>query len=346
VKLLRPDVSVLLPVYNGGPHLYEAMSSLVSQRHKDYEIIVVDDGSTDDTPAQLEAWIRRDTRVRVISQAHAGIVAALETARAAATGRYLARMDADDIAEPDRLSEQFSLMEASPDLVGCGCGVEYFPSDAVQDGARRYETWMNALVTPDAIAAAIFVECPLAHPTFFLRTEAVAAVGGYVDRGWPEDYDLVLRLWKAGGRLGKVPGIFHRWRERPERLSRTGEQYSPSSFLSCKVHYLRRTLLTDDRGAVIWGAGPVGKTFARALIAEGTRIEAFVELDPRKIGQVIHGAPVFDPSTALERYEGVAGGARSPLHLAAVGQPGARSRIVEQLTEAGYSVLDDFVPVA
>jgi glycosyltransferase involved in cell wall biosynthesis len=354
VNLRRPDVSVLLPVYNGGDHLYEAMSSMVSQAHEDIEIIAVDDGSTDDTPAQLEEWTRRDTRIHVISQTHAGIVAALERGRAVASGRYLARMDADDIAEPDRFAEQLALMEASPGLAGCGCGVEYFPSSAVRDGARRYEAWMNAVVTPDDIAAAIFVECPIAHPTFFLRTEVVAGVGGYVDRGWPEDYDLILRLWEAGGRLGKVPETLHRWRERPDRLSRTDGRYSPASFLSCKVHYLRRTLLADDRRVVVWGAGPVGKTFARALIAEGSRVEAFVELDPRKIGQQIHGAPVLDPATALEQYGGVPEGVRgrvrgraqSALHLAAVGQPGARRRILDQLEDAGMSVVEDFVAVA
>jgi len=350
----RPAVSVLMPVHNGGIHLYEAMSSMVSQGHEDVEFIVVDDGSTDDTRSQLDDWARRDSRIQVISQPHAGIVPALERARGTATGRYLARMDADDIAEPDRLAEQFALMEASSELVGCGCGVEYFPSDAVRDGALRYQAWINGLVTPDAIAGSMFVECPVAHPTFFLRADAVEAVGGYLDRGWPEDYDLILRLWEAGHALGKVDRVLHWWRESPTRLSRTDERYAPAAFLACKIHYLRRTLLADDRGVVIWGAGPVGKTLARALLAVGTPVEAFVELDPRKIGQEIHGAPVLDPTAALaganaagtDAATSLAADAHGPLHLAAVGQPGARERILRQLEEAGFSVLRDFVAIA
>lgn len=334
----EPAVSVLLPVRDGGDHLHGAMESLASQTLADFEVMAVDDGSIDDTPDILRQWAARDERVRIIRQEAAGIVAALERARGAARGRYLARMDADDVAEDRRLEEQFELMEARPDLAGCGCLVEYFPDEAVSDGARRYESWINAAVTTDEISAVIFVECPLAHPTFFLRARAVEAVGGYRDRGWPEDYDMILRLWAAGHGLGKVPEVLLRWRERPARLSRTDPRYAPDAFLRCKVHYLRETLLRGGRDVVIWGAGPVGKTLARALAAAGTRVAAFVELDPRKIGQEIHGAPVLDTASGLER--------RGPLHLAAVGQVGARERLVGLFREAGMVELEDFVAVA
>ncbi|NIP83227.1 MAG: glycosyltransferase, partial [Gemmatimonadetes bacterium] len=191
-----------------------------------------------------------------------GIVAALERARAAARGRYLARMDADDVATPRRLEAQLALMGDRPGLVACGCGVEYFPREALRDGALRYEAWINSCVTEEEIERAIFVECPLAHPTLFARADAIAAVGGYRDAGWPEDYDLVLRLWAAGGRLGKVPDVLLRWREGPGRLSRTDPRYAPDAFLACKVHHLRRTLLRGRAGVVIWGAGPVGKALS------------------------------------------------------------------------------------
>lgn len=310
----------------------------MSQSLDDIEIIVVDDGSEDDTAGQVKVWAERDTRVRWVRQAAAGIVPALEAARSMARGRYLARMDADDIAFPGRLEAQLTFMEAHPELAGCGCGVVYFPADVVRDGARRYEAWLNGLSTPDQLAASVFVECPIAHPTFFFDAAVVDAVGGYVDRGWPEDYDLILRLWAGGHALGKVAAVLHGWREGDGRLSRTDARYAPEAFLACKVHYLRETLLAADRTAVIWGAGPVGKTLARALLAAGTRVTAFVELDPRKIGQEIHGAVVVSPENGV--------GLRGPLHLAAVGQGGARSRIVDQMRGAGMEVFRDFVPVA
>ncbi len=333
-----PTVSVLLPVRDGGQHLDEAISSLVAQTFDDFEIVAVDDGSTDDSVARLDAWVARDPRVRLLRQAAKGIVEALELGRSHARGRFLARMDADDVSHPTRLSRQLALLESDVDLAGCGCGVAYFPRQSVLAGARRYERWLNATVTPEQVSASIFVECPLPHPTFFLRSAAVEEVGGYRDRGWPEDYDLLLRLWRAGHRLGKVPERLHRWRERADRLSRTHPAYAPPAFLACKVHHLRRSLLGEDRGAVIWGAGPVGKALARGLHSAGTCVEAFVELDPRKIDQEIHGAPVLDPERALRL--------RGPLHLAAVGQVGARDRILETLEGSGFAPIRDFVPVA
>ena len=103
--------------------------------------------------------------------------------------------------------------------------MRYVPPAVVLGGALRYERWLNSLATPQAIERDLFVECPLAHPTFFLRADAVATAGGYRDRGWPEDYDLLLRLWRAGGRLGTVPEVLLHWRERAGRLSRTHPSY-------------------------------------------------------------------------------------------------------------------------
>jgi hypothetical protein len=267
-----------------------------------------------------------------------GIVAALERAREEARGAYLARMDADDVSEPRRFAAQHELMSADPTLALCGCGVAYFPRGSLRDGARRYERWINACRTPAEIARNVFVECPVAHPTFFMRADAVARVGGYRDMGWPEDYDLVLRLWSAGEQLGKAPEPLLRWRESAGRLSRTDRRYRPEAFLACKIHHLTRTLLDGRRPAVIWGAGPVGKSAARALRGAGREVAAFVELDPRKLGQTIHGAPVLGIETAL-RTKGV-------LHVAAVGQPGARDRIRTALGAAGGKELRDFVAIA
>jgi GT2 family glycosyltransferase len=333
-----PTVSMLLPVRDGVAHLADAIRSIEAQSFEDFEVLAVDDGSTDGTPAVLAAWAARDARVLVVRQDAAGIVPALERARGEARGRYLARMDCDDLCDPERLAEQFTLMEDDPTVVVCGCGIEYFPDDAVRDGARRYQEWLNQATTPEDIARELFVECPLAHPTFFVRSEAVEAVGGYQDRGWPEDYDLLLRLWAAGGRLAQVPTTLLRWREGADRLSRTHPRYAPEAFLACKIHYLRQTLLRDREGAVVWGAGPVGKAAARGLSDAGTRVLAFVEVDPRKIGQDIYGAPVLD-AQAGAAMEGV-------LHLAAVGQPGARDRIKDLLRDAGRKELEDFVAIA
>jgi cellulose synthase/poly-beta-1,6-N-acetylglucosamine synthase-like glycosyltransferase len=351
-----PRLSVLLPCRDAAAFLPETIASLRAQTCTDFEVLAVDDGSRDDTPARLASWAAADARVRVLSTGGDGLVAALRLAATHARSDLLARMDADDIAAPRRFEAQLRLLAERPDLAGCGTGVRYFPRESVAGGALRYERWINSLVEPDAIARDIFVECPIPHPTLVLRRAAYDAVGGYRDTGWPEDYDLVLRLWAAGGRLGKVADVLLHWRERPDRASRTDPRYSPAAFRRCKVHWLVRTLLSGRvpgraggdataesvagplRRVVVWGAGPVGKEFARELLRQQATVAAFVDLDPRKIGQQIHGAPVLAP----------ADGASLPdaFTVAAVGSAQAREEIRSTLRATGRTELRDFCAVA
>jgi len=335
---VSPPLSVLLPVRNGEGVVRRALESLSRQTFSDFEVVVVDDGSTDGTGEILQSLAREDNRIRVFPREPMGIVPALEFARAQAGGRYLARMDADDGAFSERLQSQMDLMASDRRIVLCGTGVVYFPRERVREGALRYESWINGLSTHDALVRDLFVECPIPHPTFLLRSEVMELVGGYREMGWPEDYDLVLRLWEGGGRFGKVPEVLLRWREGEERLSRTHSAYSEDAFRRCKVHFLLRTHLRKGRGVVVWGAGPVGKTFARELVAQGGTLLAFVDLDPRKVGQEIQGVRVILPDEAL-----LLPGAFS---VAAVGKAGGREEIREALRKAGRVELEDFVVVA
>ena len=333
-----PQVSVLLPVRNGEETVSDAIESVLGQSFSSFELLAVDDGSMDETPGILSDFAAADSRIHISSQGPRGIVAALEVARHKARGRYLARMDADDIALPGRLKAQVELMEADPRIVVAGTQVAYFPRDDVRVGALRYERWLNSLTEHEAMVRDIFVECPIPHPTFLLRTRVVELVGGYRNRGWPEDYDLVLRLWEAGGRLGKVPALLLKWREGAARLSRRDEVYSEEAFRRCKVHYLLRTHLAAGRPVVVWGAGPVGKAFARELRAQGGNLGAFVDLDPRKIGQEIHGVPVI-PVSEANAFAGA-------FSVSAVGKGRARQEIRSTLSELGWKELEDFVAVA
>ena len=331
-------ISVLLPVRDAAPYLPECIASLRAQTFEDFEVLAVDDGSSDASPQLLSAWAAEDSRVSLVRQTPQGIVQALEAGRARAQGRYLARMDADDIAEPHRFAEQLTLLEGRPDLAGCGAGVRYFPRTEVRGGARRYEDWINAIRTPDDVERNLFIECPLAHPTFFLRADIVAEVGGYVERGWPEDYDLLLRVWRSGGRLAAVDQMLLQWRIRGDRISVRHESYTLEAFRRCKIHYLLDTLARDRDGLVVWGAGPIGKAFAREVQEQGGTVRAFVDVDPRKIDQCIHGAPVIPPSE-VNRY-------RDSFSVAAVGQEGAREQIRVELESAGWKEVTDFVAVA
>lgn len=330
-----PAVSVLIPVHNAASTVDQALGSIKAQTFQDWEAIVVDDGSTDDTRRLLESWGRRDTRFRILRRRERrGLVESLNEALAAAQAPLVARMDADDISLPRRLEAQVARVGVG-DVAAVGCKLRYFPDEAVAEGARRYEAWLNSLITPEEHDRDIFVECPLAHPTMLLRAEALRAVGGYRECGWPEDYDLCLRLWAAGHRMAKVAEPLFLWRESPHRTSRTHPAYAEKAFMRCKAHYLGQTLLAGGKPAILFGAGPVGKLLGRALVLEGLDIRAFVDVDPRKVGGEMYGAPVLAQEEGCRlRGEGYG--------LVALGQPGAREGARQLLRDAGWEECQDF----
>jgi glycosyltransferase involved in cell wall biosynthesis len=318
-------VSVLLPVRDGEAYLDEALRSLAEQTHEHLEVIVVDDGSRDGSAEIAGEWASRDARFRVVPQAPQGFVAASQRALAEARGAYVAAMGADDVARPRRLETQLAVLE-DEGLDAVGGGVSYFPD--VTDGLRRYERWLNSLTTVERARADLFVECPIGHPTLFARAGAIA----YRQVDWPEDYDLVLRLWAGGGRFRNVEEVVLDWRDHPSRLARTDERYSLEAFARCKVRYLP----LHGRPAVVWGSGPVGKLHARALLDAGVEVTAFVDVDPRKLGKRIYGIPV------LAHDEGP----RDGFVLGAVAGEAARARLRELAREQGRREGDDFVVVA
>jgi glycosyltransferase involved in cell wall biosynthesis len=321
-------VSVLVPVRDAAAYLGEALQSIAEQTHENLEVIVVDDGSRDASGEIAREWALRDSRFRVLQQQPQGFVAASQRACAEARGSYVAAMGADDIARPRRFEVQLAVL-LEEGLDACGGGVAYFPN--ATDGLRRYERWLNSLTTVDAARRDLFVECPIGHPTLFARADAVS----YRPVDWPEDYDLVFRLWAAGGNFRNVDEVVLDWRDHPARLARTDERYSLASFARCKVHYLRRHVLRG-RAAVVWGSGPVGKLHARVLKEAGVQVAAFVDVDDRKIGKRIYGIPVVAHDD----------GPRDGLVLGAVSGEAGRTRLRELARGQGRRDGDDFVAVA
>ena len=326
---------MLLPVRDGQDTLPACLGSLFSQTFADHEVVAVDDGSSDATPAILAAAAESDARLRVVRTPPRGLVAALNTGLAHVRGALVARMDADDVCHRDRLALQVEGLEDDPRCAILGCGVD--AGDAA-GGMRDYVAWLNRLLTHEDIVRDLLVESPLVHPSVMMRAEVMRDLRGYRAFDGPEDYDLWLRAHAGGWRFGKRAEVLLEWRDRPGRLTRADRRYAAERFRDLKLDALARGPLRAPRRVVVWGAGPVGKGWARALRARGHDIAAFVEVDHRKIGQRIHGARVVD----------VAGAAafRGPLHLAAVGRPGARARIRAAARALGLREGDDLIAVA
>lgn len=331
-----------MPCYNAAETIDETMESLCSQTLTSCEFVVIDDGSQDSTVERLQAWAARDARVRLIRITHAGIIEALNTGFAACRADLIARMDADDLARPQRLEKQADFLELHPDVAAVGCLVEGFPAHTVREGFKIYIAWLNSMVTSEEIARGIFIESPLAHPSVMIRRSWLERMGGYQENGWAEDYDLWLRMHLAGARFSKVPEVLLEWREHPRRLTRTDSRYSVENFLRAKARYLVQGPLNGRDAVIVWGAGQMGRRLSKHLEREGAPLVAFIDIDPKKIGSTRRGKPIItaqDLPLWWERFE-------RPIVLAAVGSRGARALIGDQLVSVGLNEGDDWWAVA
>lgn len=328
-------ISVLLPAKNASATIDLAVSSVLAQTFGDFELLAIDDGSTDDTRARYDAWAARDARVRVVSTGGLGLVGALNLGLTEARAPLIARMDADDESLPTRLEESVALLDADLSLAGVGTGVEIFRDDRPPSpNLQAYGRWLSSLTSPELVFRDRFVESPLCHPSMLLRREPLELVGGWRDGAFPEDWELWLRLMEAGHRLSVVPKVLHRWRDHDRRLTRQDERYTLERHLELKADYLWRLL--RDTPLSIWGATDTGRALSKLLTPRGGRIIRFVELNPRKLGQIIHGVPVIHPD-ALPDDSHV---------LVCVAAKGARDDIRGWFSQREKMELRDFTCVA
>jgi hypothetical protein len=246
-------------------------------------------------------------------------------------------MDADDVMHSARLATQLDLLERRAEFCAVGCHVRLFPRDRLTPGRLAYEAWLNSIDSPEAVCAEAFVECPVAHPTLMIRSDTLRRFR-YRDQGWPEDYDLVLRILQEGEAIGMVCQRLLGWRDSPQRLSRTGAAFTPERFTACKAAFLAEGFLSRSDGYVLWGYGETGKALAHALDDHDKRPTHIVERHPRRIGQCIGGAPVIPPAGLTEIP-------RRPVVVSVAGAT-ARAEIRERLAQMGFEQLRDYVCAA
>ncbi len=333
---MAPDVSILLPVHNGEDTLEACLLSISLQTWEDFEVIIVDDGSTDRTPRILTEWARRDGRIRPLTMERGGVVKALNYGLAACRGSYVARMDADDTMHPERLTWQVRHFESEEDVDILGSLVTIWGDLPLSAGVKRYEKWTNSLVTHEEITGDIFVESPIVHPTFFLERTLYEELGGYRDTPWPEDYDLLQRAYTRGKRFGKVPRTLLWWRDSPTRLVRTDRRCSREFMFRGKVHFLlQKEPSLRAKGSVIVGTGSSGRKVARSLKEEGVWVGAFVDDKTGPPGRTVMGARAYGfkgpiPATFWESLEGL------PI-LLCIENRGERDKITGSLHEFGLT---------
>lgn len=191
-----PDISVLMPVYNAGRFLDAAVRSIRLQTHRNIELIAVNDGSTDDSLQTLRRHSDEDRRIVVVDRPNGGIVDALNAGLDHCRAEFIARMDGDDVAYPQRLERQRAWMLKHPDCVAVGCQTR------VVDPQGQEVSRPKRPLTSDAIEQYCLAKsgAAISHPTLFLRSAVLKRLGGYRHQyRYTEDLDLYLRLTEVGG---------------------------------------------------------------------------------------------------------------------------------------------------
>ncbi len=318
------ELSVLLPVRDAGPYLRASLGSLWRQTFGDFEVIAVDDGSSDGSGEALERAASREPRLRVLRQPPRGLPAALNLALAHARGHLIARHDADDLSHPRRFELQLAFLDAHPHTDVLGSRVRLFPATRVGAGMRRWAAWHNGLLTHEAMAREALIDSPLAHGTAVVRRRPLERAGGWAERDWPEDLDLWLRLLDSGARFAKLPRVLYAWRRHPGSATLRQPRYRRERFDALRLEALSRGLLRGARSVTLIGVGSSLDRWQRLLAARGFQV-----------GSVPAGRPAA----------GLVPDPQPPVVLV-FGAPAARARWRDALCTAGLSEGRHFLFVA
>lgn len=321
-------ISILMPVFNAGAYLAECLNSIIQQTESDWELLAVDDFSTDNSCKILNDFAEKDQRIRILQNTEKGIIPALKLAFQNSSGGLITRMDADDRMSLDKLAVLKSiLIKNGVGHLATGC-VQYFSANELGGGYLKYEQWLNDLTKNSDNFSEIYKECVIPSPCWMVFRDDLVRCGAFDAKTYPEDYDLCFRFYKNELKVVGSEAVLHHWRDYDTRSSRTMEVYSNNNYFNLKLPYFLELERVENRPLVLWGAGKKGKQLARMLEDRGVFYHWFCN-NPRKWGVQLFGATMddFEKITDLE----------NPQIIIAVASPEGKDEILVYLKKIGLS---------
>lgn len=281
-------VSIVMPVKNTGQYLEPCLNSIRTQNYENWELIVVDDHSEDNSFDILQKYAQLDPRFNVLRNEGHGIIPALQKAYRHTSRGYITRMDSDDLMPAEKLSTLAQLLtQYGKGYISTGL-VRYFSDDGLMGGYQKYQDWLNDLALSGKQFEEIYRECVVPSPCWMMHTRDFDRIGGFKSDHYPEDYDLCFRMRNHDLKLVAAPKILHLWRDYPSRTSRTDANYSDNRFLDLKLHHYLRVDYDPKRPLILWGAGKKAKTIAKSLDNQGFTFDWLCN-NEQKIGHNIYG---------------------------------------------------------
>ena len=289
-----------MPARNAAAFLPQCIESIQSQTYTDWELIAIDDHSTDDSYQVIEAYAQKDARIQVYRNDGKGIIDALSLAYMRSSGQLITRMDADDYMAPDKLKlMSAALIQSGEGHISIGY-VKYFSDVQLGNGYLNYATWLNDLTMMGSNFSEIYKECSIPSPCWMVHRNDLDHCGAFESNIYPEDYDLAFRFRKQGLEIIPVTEILHHWRDHESRASRNDDNYKDNLFAKLKVPHFIDQDYNQERQLVLWGAGRKGKQIAKLLHEEGVPFLWICD-NPNKIGQIIYDMQLHDQSILRQR---------------------------------------------
>ena len=317
------SISILLPFKNAAPWVKETIDSILNQSFGDWELIAVDDFSTDDSLIIVQKLAKLDSRITVYQNSGKGIIPALQLGLSCASGEFLTRMDADDLMPENRLQLMVDRMKSLSERSIVTGKVKYFSLEPVSAGYLSYEAWLNERVENSDYFDHIYRECVVASPNWLARTSEIRASDIFSELNYPEDYDMTFRWMKHGFTIDGINEVTLLWREHADRTSRNSDVYDQESFFKLKLNWFCE--LHDMNSIALLGAGAKGKLTANFLSKRGIDFGWF------DLASANYGAPIYGKT--IENYDLING---SKLLIAIY--PKKKKPLLDFLAEKGFEI--------
>jgi glycosyltransferase involved in cell wall biosynthesis len=292
-------ITILTPFRNAEPYFAECIQSILDQTYENWELILVDDDSTDESQCTALSFQAKDARIHLYKNDNPGLIQALRLAFSKSSGQFITRMDADDIMPPNKLMDlRHVLVSKGNKHVAVGF-VKYFSEQTLGEGYTFYENWLNTLTQQEDNYKEIYRECVIPSPNFLIHKADLESIDAFNPSIYPEDYDLAFRMYKNDFKVVSTNSLTHYWRDHQNRSTRTQAHYQILNFIPLKVKHFVEIDYNSSKTLVLWGAAKKGKLIARQLIERKIPFKWVTE-NPQRIGHNVYDVIIEDGKDYLD----------------------------------------------
>lgn len=316
------------------PYLPDCIDSIIAQTYTNWELIAINDHSTDETPEILKNYAQRDRRIRVFHSDKPKLIPTLKYGYQFAQGDLINRMDSDDKMPFDKIETLVNEWEKYGKGHVIAGGTQHFVDEGeVGGGFLRYEEWLNEVARSSRHTEEIYKECVIPSHSWLMHKEDLDAIGAFEPEVYPEDYDLCFRIYRSKLKIIGIDKVLHYWRDRSNRISRTWEEYKDNRYFEMKLKYFLEIDKNDDRPLILWGAGKNGKDLAQLLIKQSIEFTWVCE-NENKIGKHIYDQLMVSADILREIDH--------PQIIIAVSSPDGKNEIKAQLALNKKEPIEDY----